>query len=162
MQSVVNGVAYNCGKQFGARSLGPRTHAAQRQRHQRRRNAARDSPVIGTALQTHGGAKKPRPQHVENQEGSGCVLGTCLTAIIDGVWQHDVKYMCKYSTTSFIDHFTTTEHARSNCRRPAAGIKSAERLPNTNIVSKQTRKNASNSGVIMDSNSSQEQKSRTQ
>ena len=94
MQSVVNGVAYNCGKQFGARSLGPRTHAAQRQRHQRRRNAARDSPVIGTALQTHGGAKKPRPQHVENQEGSGCVLGTCLTAIIDGVWQHDVKYMC--------------------------------------------------------------------
>ena len=115
MQSVVNGVAYNCGKQFGARSLGPRTHAAQRQRHQRRRNAARDSPVIGTALQTHGGAKKPRPQHVENQEGSGCVLGACLTASIDGVWQHDVKYMCKYSTTSFIDHFNKIEYALSHC-----------------------------------------------
>ena len=72
--------------------------------------------MIGTALQTHGGAKRPRPQHVENQEGSGCVLGTCLTAIIDGVWQHDVKYMCKYSTTSFIDHFNKIEHALSRCR----------------------------------------------
>jgi bacterioferritin-associated ferredoxin len=115
LQSVVNGVAYNCGKQFGARSLGPRTHTAQRQRHQKRRNAARDSPVVGTALRTYGGAKRPRPQHVKNQEGSGCVLGACLTASIDGVWQHDVKYMCKYSTTSFIDHFNKIEYALSHC-----------------------------------------------
>jgi hypothetical protein len=58
------------------------------------------------------------PHHVKRWEGSGCVLDPRM---LDGVWQHDVQYMCKYSTTSFIDHFNENEHARSHCRRPATG-----------------------------------------
>jgi len=54
------------------------------------------------------------PHHVKRWEGSGCVLDPRM---LDGVWQHDVQYMCKYSTTSFIDHFNENEHARSHCSR---------------------------------------------
>jgi hypothetical protein len=51
---------------------------------------------------------------------SGSVLVPCGLASTDGVWQHDVKYMCKYSTTSFIDYFNKTEHVRSHRRISAA------------------------------------------
>jgi hypothetical protein len=67
--------------------------------------------------------ERPNPHLVKRQEGSGCVLRPRTLASIDGVWQHDVKYMCKYSTTSFIDYFNKIDHARSHCRRSAAGRK---------------------------------------
>jgi hypothetical protein len=40
-------------------------------------------------------------------------------ASIDDVWQYDVKYMCKYSTTSLIGYFNNIENARSRCSRSA-------------------------------------------
>jgi hypothetical protein len=57
--------------------------------------------------------------HIKRYNGSGCVPGPRTLA---SVWQSDVKYMCKYSITSFIDHFNDTEHARSH-RTRSAGFK---------------------------------------
>ena len=53
----------------------------------------------------------PNSHHVERWEGNSCVLGSCTLASTDVVWQSDVNYMCKYSTTSIVDHFIKIEHA---------------------------------------------------
>jgi hypothetical protein len=58
--------------------------------------------------------------HIKRYDGSGCAPGPrTLASVDDDVWQSDVKYMCKYSITSFIDHFNDTEHARSHRTRSA-------------------------------------------
>jgi hypothetical protein len=63
------------------------------------------------------------PHHVKRWEGSGCVLDPRM---LDGVWQHDVQYMCKYSTTSFIDHFNEKRASsfslQKTCNRCSIGF----------------------------------------